>query len=258
MLSRQGEPRKQFAAEVPKRDIAMNASLKKEALQNGQGAQALTAKTPAHQAVYTKLRDAVLFGDLAPGQPITIQGLTTMLDAGMTPVREAIRKLTAEGALVMQGNRRASVPVLDLNTLEQLEFMRLNLEPELAFRATSHISADDIATLTAIDNGLNHAISAGDISGYLRLNHAFHTALYAVAQAPILAQFAGALWLRFGPSLRVVCGRFGTSNLPDKHAELLEALTLGNADAARDAIAEDICQGMLQVRAALSEDAAAR
>ena len=69
----------------------------------------------------------------------------------------------------------------------------------------------------------------------MRLNHAFHITLYAVAQAPILAQSADALWLRFGPSLRVVCGRFGTSNLPDKHAELLDALKHGNADAARAA-----------------------
>ncbi|ASM74050.1 HTH-type transcriptional regulator McbR [Pseudosulfitobacter pseudonitzschiae] len=252
------EPCKRFAIEVPESEIAMNATLKKEALRSKAAPAAQIAKTPAHQAVYAKMRDAVLFGDLAPGQPITIQGLTALLDAGMTPVREAIRKLTAEGALVMQGNRRASVPVLDLHTLEQLEFMRLNLEPELAFRATKYVSSDNIATLTTIDNGLNQAISAGDISGYLRLNHAFHTTFYAVANAPILAQSADALWLRFGPSLRVVCGRFGTSNLPDKHAELLEALKHRDADAARNAIAEDIRQGMVQVRIALSEDPAPR
>ena len=236
----------------------LNASLKKEAPQTGGDRQDLLPKTPAHQAVYAKMRDAILFGDLAPGQPITIQGLTTMLNAGMTPVREAIRKLTAEGALEMQGNRRASVPVLDLHTLEQLEFMRLNLEPELAFRATAHIDSADIDRLTQIDDSLNDAIDAGDVSGYLRLNHAFHITLYAVAQAPILAQSADALWLRFGPSLRVVCGRFGTSNLPDKHAELLDALKHGNADAARAATAEDILQGVIQVRAALSEESATR
>lgn len=238
--------------------LGMNASLKNEAVKNQATPETMVAKTPAHQAVYARMRDAILFGDLAPGQPITIQGLTALLDAGMTPVREAIRKLTAEGALIMQGNRRASVPVLDLHTLEQLEFMRLNLEPELAFRATAHVTDDDIATLTAIDQGLNQAISTGDVSGYLRLNHAFHTAFYALANAPILAQSADALWLRFGPSLRVVCGRFGTSNLPDKHAELLEALNLRHADTAREAIAEDIRQGMLQVRTALSEGHATR
>lgn len=211
------------------------------------------AKTPAHQAVYARLRDAVLFGDLAPGQPITIQGLTQMLGAGITPVREAIRRLTTEGALAMQGNRRAIVPVLDAKTLEQLEFMRLYLEPELAFRATSHATSLNIARLSEIDSALNKAIDAGNVGDYLRHNHAFHMAIYELADAPVLAQSADALWLRFGPSLRVVCGRFGTANLPDKHADMLAALVAGDAGAAREAMEQDIEQGMRQVHGALSD-----
>ena len=112
----------------------LNASLKKEAPQTGGDRQDLLPKTPAHQAVYARMRDAILFGDLAPGQPITIQGLTTMLNAGMTPVREAIRKLTAEGALEMQGNRRASVPVLDLHTLAVKSGTRAGISRHRAHR----------------------------------------------------------------------------------------------------------------------------
>ena len=67
---------------------------------------------PTHELIYRQLRDQVLFGDLAPGQAVTIQGLTDSLGAGMTPVREAIRRLIAEGALEFQGNRRVCVPLL--------------------------------------------------------------------------------------------------------------------------------------------------
>lgn len=76
--------------------------------------EAVTARAgpPAHQQVYGRLRAKVLFGDLAPGQPVTIKGLVDDLGAGMTPVREALRRLTAEGALEFQGNRRICVPVL--------------------------------------------------------------------------------------------------------------------------------------------------
>jgi DNA-binding GntR family transcriptional regulator len=56
-------------------------------------------KIPSHEVTYAQLRDMVLFGVLEPGQPVTIQGLIADLGAGMTPVREAIRRLTAEGAL---------------------------------------------------------------------------------------------------------------------------------------------------------------
>ena len=61
------------------------------------------------------------------------------------------------------------------------------------------------------------------------------------------------LWLRFGPSLRVVCGRFGTLNLPDKHMDLLAAFARKDASAAAKAMAEDVTQGMKQIRAALDE-----
>ena len=55
-------------------------------------------KIPTHEVTYGHLRDMVLTGGLAPGQAVTIQGLIHDLGAGMTPVREAIRRLTAEGA----------------------------------------------------------------------------------------------------------------------------------------------------------------
>ena len=70
---------------------------------------------------------------------------------------------------------------------------------------------------------------------------------------PIIAATVDRLWLRFGPSLRVVCGRFGTLNLPDKHADLLTALENGDIAAAAQAMAGDVEQGTLQVRAALAE-----
>jgi DNA-binding GntR family transcriptional regulator len=66
-------------------------------------------KIPTHEVTYVQLRDMVLTGRLAPGQPVTIQGLIRDLGAGMTPVREAIRRLTAEGALQLHDNRRVSV-----------------------------------------------------------------------------------------------------------------------------------------------------
>ena len=94
-------------------------------------------KMPAHQMVYEKLRVMILFGDLAPGQAVTIQGLTTELGAGMTPVREAIRRLIAEGALTHQGNRRVSVALLTAVCVDELGFMRKTLEPELTRRATT-------------------------------------------------------------------------------------------------------------------------
>ncbi|MGY9039478.1 GntR family transcriptional regulator [Sulfitobacter sp. M13] len=209
------------------------------------------AKVPAHQHVYERVRKLILFGDFAPGQAVTIQGLAETLDAGMTPIREALRRLIAEGALVHQGNRRVSVPVLDLEGIQELEFMRKKLEPELAKRAAARMSETVLNDLIRVDDLLNSAINRGDIGDYLTQNYRFHTIINTCANAPILAATVDRLWLMFGPSLRVVCGRFGTSNLPDKHADLLAAFSEGDAERAGLAMTEDVLQGMLQIQASL-------
>lgn len=206
------------------------------------------ASVPAHEQVFQALRLQILYGEMAPGQSVTIQGLTESLGAGMTPVREAIRRLIAAGALTFQGNRRVSVPVLTPSDISQLIFARKTIETELARRAATRIGPDDIARLEAIDTALDRAISAGDVMGYLTENHRFHSAIYDQADAPILTEIAERLWLRFGPSLRVVCGRMGTQSLPDRHKDMLAALAKPDPEAAALAMQQDVEQGMEQMQ----------
>ncbi|MDD9746498.1 MULTISPECIES: GntR family transcriptional regulator [Marinovum] len=203
---------------------------------------------PAHERVYRQLRALLLFGEMPPGAPITIQGLTARLDAGMTPVREAIRRLTAEGALTFQGNRRVCVPRLDAGALSELIHARVAIEPELARRACGFATAEDIADLRAIDDRLDAAIDSGDVRGYLEENYRFHAGLNALAGAPILLDLAEGLWLRFGPSLRVVCGRYGTQSLPDQHKAILAALAAGDTEAVARAMEDDVRQGMEHIQ----------
>ncbi|MCR9156435.1 MAG: GntR family transcriptional regulator [Rhodobacteraceae bacterium] len=208
-------------------------------------------RLPAHVVVYRQLRDRVLFGEFEPGQPVTIQGLTEALGVGMTPVREALRRLTAEGALEFLGNRRIAVPVLDAKAIEELAIARKALEPELARRAAQRATQADVMLLAEIDRRLDAAIRRGDVHSYLVENHSFHAELNALAQAPILTEMVDRLSLRFGPSLRVVCGQFGTRNLPDRHKDVLAALASNDGDAAAEAMLGDVAQGMEQIRQGL-------
>lgn len=207
-------------------------------------------KIASHEVTYGRLRDMILFGLLEPGQPVTIQGLIRELDSGMTPVREAIRRLTAEGALLPQGNRRVSVPQMDAFAMEQVAFARLTIEPKLAELAAANLTPALIDRLAAIDEVVNRAIRDDDLPAYLESNHAFHFALYEAADAPILFDMARSLWLRFGPSLRVVIQRQGATNLPDRHSEALAAMRAGDAAALALAMQNDIQQGVDQIRLA--------
>ncbi len=208
-------------------------------------------KIPTHEVTYARLRDMILFGVLQPGQPVTIQGLINDLGVGMTPVREAIRRLAAEGALLPQGNRRVAVPKLTPADMEQIAFARLTIEPKLAELACAHASPALIARLAEIDRPIYDAIRKHDVTAYLSQNHAFHFALYEASGAAVLVDMARSLWLRFGPSLRVVVGRQGVLALPDMHVEALEAMRRGDAAGLASAMQRDIAQGVEQVRLAL-------
>lgn len=213
---------------------------------------ATPTKLPVHEQVYQKLRAQILFGELAPGQAVTIQGLVEELDSGMTPVREAIRRLISDGALVFKDNRRVSVPELTATELEELIYARTSIECELARRATIRIPDDEIDLLNTIDQRLDHAIEVGDVKGYLEQNYAFHKRLDFHAEAPILTDLAERLWLRFGPSLRVVCGRFGTESFPDRHKDILEGLRKRDVELVSLAMERDVLQGIEQMREGIS------
>ena len=210
-----------------------------------------TRKIPTHEVTYARLRDMILFGLLEPGAPVTIQGLINDLGAGMTPVREAIRRLAAEGALLPQGNRRVTVPKLTTGLLDQIAFARMTIEPRLAELAAANLTPALITRLADIDAQVDAAIRTGEITAYLKSNHAFHFALYEASDAPVLVDMARSLWLRFGPSLRIVIAKGGALSLPDQHEEALAAMKAGNAAALARAMLSDIAQGVDQVRLAL-------
>lgn len=208
-------------------------------------------KLPDHERAYRRLREMVLYGELAPGQPVTIQGLADLAGLGMTPVREAIRRLTSQGALVLKGNRRVEVPELTLAQFGELAFARRAVEPELARRAVENMTEIDVEALAAEDRYVDEAIAFGDVRGYLEHNHLFHAGLYAHSGAEVLIAISEMIWLRSGPPLRVMLGRAGTANLPDMHQEALAAMRIGDAEAVAAAIRGDIDQGIAQVTRSL-------
>ena len=206
------------------------------------------AKTPEHQNVYELLRDRILLGKFVPGQPLTIMGLAGDLSVGMTPVREALRRLAAEKAVTMLANRRIVVPERSIEDIEDIYFLRFTVESELAARAAKCISSKQLDALVKIDASIDLTLEQGDVEAYLEGNNQFHFMIYESANAPLLFHVAQSLWIQIGPSLRIVFGRFGTANLPDKHSEVLSALGAADSAAAALAMRGDLQQSLSLVR----------
>ncbi len=126
---------------------------------------------PTHEAVYRELRERILFGGFRLGGAVTLRDLAEELGVSPMPVREAVRRLIAERALTMQGNRRVLVPAMTRAKFDEILFARCTLEPELAARALPRMRAPDIAEIAVIDECIDEAMISGDVEGYMRANY---------------------------------------------------------------------------------------
>jgi DNA-binding GntR family transcriptional regulator len=207
-----------------------------------------SADPPTHERVYRALRARILTGEMAPGDHVTLRGLAEALGVSMTPAREAVRRLVAERALEMTASGRAAIPTPGMARLEELFRARELLEPELAVRALPHADKSAISALRAIDEAIDSYLAKGDAIGYVRANIAFHTTLYALADAPALMALVESVWLQTAPIMRRIYGRLGTGALADYHEAALAALASRDASALASAIRQDVAQGAALLR----------
>ena len=127
-----------------------------------------------------------MHGELAPGQALTLRGLGKQYGVSMTPAREAVRRLVAEGALSLSSSGRVATPELTPDRIEELAAIRALLEPELASRALPRAHFALIDRLATINAANADAVARQDSVAYIRTNLEFHRTLYLRAQAPAM------------------------------------------------------------------------
>ncbi len=198
----------------------------------------------AHERLYRSLRQQVMHGELAPGQAMTLRGLATQFSVSMTPAREAVRRLVAEGAFTMSSSGRVSTPELTPERIEELAAIRAMLEPEMAARALPRAHFALIDRLAAI-NALNQeAVIAQDAVAYVRTNLEFHRTLYLRAQTPAMLAMCETVWLQLGPTMRALYQKLRRSDMPQHHRVILAALRAGDEPGLRLAVRTDVTQGL--------------
>lgn len=185
-----------------------------------------------------------MHGELAPGQPLTLRGLARTYGVSMTPAREAVRRLVAEGALTMTTSGRISTPELTPERIEELAAIRALIEPELAARALPRAHFALIDRLAAI-NALNaEAVVKQDAVAYIRTNLEFHRTLYLRAQAPAMLAICETVWLQLGPTMRALYAKLRRKEPPQHHRIILAALKAGDEPGLRLAVRTDVTQGL--------------
>jgi DNA-binding GntR family transcriptional regulator len=199
---------------------------------------------PSHERVFRLLRNEIMFGELQPGQSLTIRGIAEKYNVSMTPAREAVRRLSAEGALTLSKTSRVSTPVLGMDRIEELASLRALLEPELASRALPRVHSTLIDRLTRINSVVDQMAVKRDAVGYIRANIEFHRTLYLRAQAPAILAMAETVWLQMGPTMGSLYSRLQRQGASDNHRAALSALHAGDEPGLRLAIRADVTTGL--------------
>jgi DNA-binding GntR family transcriptional regulator len=182
----------------------------------------------AHERLYRSLRLQVMHGELAPGHSLTLRGIGTQFGVSMTPARDAVRRLVAEGALTLSSSGRITTPELSPERIEELAAIRAMLEPEMAARALPRAHFALIERLAA----------------YVRTNLEFHRTLYLRAQTPAMLAMCETVWLQLGPTMRALYSRLRRTEPPHHHRMILAALKAGDEPGLRLAVRTDVTQGL--------------
>lgn len=191
------------------------------------------------ESAYRALHDAFTRGEFAPGDVLSLRGLAEQLGTSMTPVREAVRRLVAEGALVDTRSRTLLVPPFDARRMADLKSARLALEALVLDQAMDRIAPADIAALKA---ELERPPAPGQDGPDLVRNYAFHFRLYRLSGSEVLLPMVEALWVQYGAYLNLIIKQDAARNVAEHvhHHAIVAALEGGDRAAAKRALEADI------------------
>jgi DNA-binding GntR family transcriptional regulator len=197
-----------------------------------------------YASVYETLRGRLISGAIVPGEGLSTRTIALELGVSQMPVRDALSRLSAEGAVLIRSKRKVEVPALTAQRFSDLLGCRLLLEPEAAAESLPHLNEALVERLRAIDAGIDQSIADGDVHGYAEGNSAFHFTLYRASGRKTLNRLIEALWLQFGPYMRTVYEQHPAEHFADQHHNALDAIVAKDERALRRAISADIADGM--------------
>lgn len=154
--------------------------------------------TSKSEQAYTLLSDRIASGVLVPGYRLVLGTIAAELGCSVVPVREAIRKLEAEGLVRFERNVGATVASLDtdlyLHTMQTLSV----IEGAATALAAPLLSSQDLARARQINESLRRTLTDFDPRRFTELNNQFHAVLYENCPNPHILDLVHRGWARLG------------------------------------------------------------
>jgi len=195
------------------------------------------------EVVVEIIREAILSGELEPGDRLLQLELAERYNVSPTPVREALQQLEAEGVLIRSPHKGVRVADVKLEDTREIYFIRSALEAQATRLAIPGLSETDMAQLQELQFQFEAQIEKNELMELRKLNQDFHMLIYQKAEMPRLYKMIRNLWTRFPwDTLYVLPGRAPES--AREHQQLIEAIAARNVELAAQRMQVHIEQGV--------------
>jgi DNA-binding GntR family transcriptional regulator len=192
------------------------------------------------EIISDRLRKDISRGVYKPG-PVRIRELAERFGVSPMPVREALRRLEAEGLVSFQRNRQIRINSLSADEVDEVFQIRTQLEPFALRRAVPRLQQDERARQVLADLVLRMDNEMGDPDAWRTSNEEFHAGLYRGAGMPRLEAILASLWANIEPYIRFYLRIAANVQLAQQqHHQMLALIEAGAADAAADVLVAHI------------------
>lgn len=183
------------------------------------------------------LREAILSGEIAPGEPLSVPALSARFGVSRSPVREAVLAMAAEGLAVDRPRRGVVAVDVGPNEADAIHEVREPLEGLAARLAARRIEGRTLRALEMILTEQEAAVDERDEAGFFRTNTEFHALIARASGNAELPRLLGSLEGRMALALRRVASRPGHRKAAlAEHRKVLKALAAGDRDEAESAM----------------------
>lgn len=198
---------------------------------------------PLREQVVDILRDAMLNGDLKPGQMLVETELAAQLGVSRAPIREALQRLQSEGFLDIVPYHGTTVRHLTRRDIEELYSLRSSLETFALRRVAERDAAGGAKVLHGIVAEMLDAAKKGDLTDINRLDRRFHNTIIELSDHNLLQGLWNNVSLRVRQVMSLRNAHFSDlTEIARNHLPIVEALEAGNIDEAASLLSQHIAQ----------------
>jgi len=194
-----------------------------------------TSKESATQRAYETLRRLIVNGDLKPGEKLKIDGLRQRLETGASPIREALSLLTSDNLVERIDQRGFRAAEISSENFQEILTLRCTLE-DLALRESIANETQEWEEQIVLAHHRTQRAQQEGMETFEKLHKAFHMALLANAESPILLKYCSQLYdlnIRY----RFLAGsalEYQRRNVGEEHAVIMSAVIARDADTASE------------------------